>query len=309
MNDDLRTISCVNSNEQQLPNGTDNPCEMPTLAQIIQQTAAKLKDSAISDFSMEARLLIAHAFGFGSVEMITRDSMQISKDQAGYLNGLIDRRIAGESIGRIAGKKEFYGLPFSLSEEVLEPRADTEILVDEVLNDYRMRDNRPVKILEMGTGSGAIIVSLLANIPHAQAIASDISDEALNIALKNARNNQVCDRVGFIKSDWSKGIGEFFDVIVSNPPYIRSAIVETLASEVKNHDPLLALDGGEEGLDAYQSIFTRCSSKLNKNGKLYLEIGYDQAESVVDLAHKTGWQFVRLAKDLGNNDRVVVFRR
>ena len=283
--------------------------KMPTLADVATITANILHDAGIFEFATEARMLVCHGLDISAIELITHAMCQIDKQSLWALEGLIKRRIGGEPVGRIIGVKEFYGFKFHLSADTLEPRSDTETLVDSVLEDFDGRQNLPLKLLDIGTGTGAIIVSLLKNLPFATAFASDINENALLTARKNAAEAGILDRVLFINTNWCAGIGQKFDVIVSNPPYIRPDIIATLASEVKDYDPIIALDGGEDGLDAYRDIFTQCSSKIDNMGKLYLEIGFDQRESVCILAAATGWKFVRYVKDLGANDRVLIFAR
>ena len=281
---------------------------LPTQAEAIASAARQFKNSGITNAAGDARLLACQAFGIDGVELITKSSTQVTDQQNEAFRQLCERRMAGEPVGRMIGEKEFYGLTFALSKSTLEPRSDTETLVDGVLEDWQKTADASTTILELGTGTGAIITSLLSNLPGAKAVATDISQEALATARKNAQTNQVSERVMFIQTNWAEGLDQKFDIIVSNPPYIKTDIIATLANEVKSHDPHLALDGGADGLDAYREIFTQCSSKLASLGKLYLEIGYDQGESVRMLGQRAGWKFERLIKDIGKNDRVLVFR-
>lgn len=279
------------------------------LIQIIQQTKTRLSDVGIEASAQEARMLVSHAFGLNSTELISRNSDLFSQEQNEALQALVSRRIAGEPVGRIIGRKEFFGYSFRLSKETLEPRSDTELLVEEILKDVEDNPLGYLKILDIGTGTGAIAISLLDNIEYASAIASDISAGALAIAKQNANDNGVEKRLVLVNTSWCDGIGGPFDIIVSNPPYIRTEVLASLAVEVQNHDPMTALDGGEDGLSAYREILTQAYSKLTVTGRLYLEIGFDQHKSVCNLAEKLGWNFVRLAKDYSGNDRVLVFDR
>ncbi|MCP4072451.1 MAG: peptide chain release factor N(5)-glutamine methyltransferase [Hyphomicrobiales bacterium] len=278
-----------------------------TLGEALILASAELKKSGICEYSREARSLVCHVFEIGAVELISNAASKTDKRQIANLLDLISRRRGGESIGRITGEVEFYGLQFKISENTLEPRTDTETLIDVVLADFQHRNGDIVRILDIGTGTGAIIVSLLYNMPAVTGVATDINQNTLDMAKQNAVANGVDDRIKFIDTNWCADIDEDFDVIVSNPPYIRSEVIPTLAREVKDCDPLIALDGGDDGLDAYREIFTQCSQKIVKTGKLYLEIGYDQAELICGLAKQANWKFVRLIKDSGANDRVLVF--
>ncbi len=279
-----------------------------TVGEAIRLSSAKLRDSGIAEYGQEARLLAGHVFALGPVELISNNSMTFATEKTEELIELIERRICGEPVGRIIGEKEICGLRFQISKDTLEPRHDTEILINSVLEDQLKNRNDTLRILDIGTGTGIIIVSLLRQMPNATGIASDISVEAIKVARKNAELNKVEERVSFLIANWSAGIEGKFDIIVSNPPYIKTDVISSLAREVKDHDPLLALDGGRDGLDAYRAIFTQCLSKLVKNGRLYLEIGYDQAQTVELLGVRHGWKLERLQKDLNSNDRVVVFR-
>jgi release factor glutamine methyltransferase len=278
-----------------------------TLGEALKFASDELKNSGIEEFSTEARLLVCHVFEIGAVELISNAASRTDVYQISKLQELISRRRGGEAVGRIIGEVEFYGLRFKLCKNTLEPRSDTETLIDAVLADFHGQTNEIVRILDIGTGTGAIIISLLHTMSSSTGVASDISENTLETARHNAAAHDVEDRLNFVNTSWSTGINGDFEVIVSNPPYIRSDIIATLAGEVKDHDPLIALDGGFDGLDAYRKIFTQCSQKIVKTGRLYLEIGYDQSESVCRLANQANWKFVRLIKDLGANDRVLVF--
>ncbi len=278
-----------------------------TLGEVQRLASTEMRESGIDDFSLEARLLVCHVFEISAVELISKAGLKTDVCQIAKLRNLISRRRGGEPIGRILGEVEFYGLQFKLCENTLQPRPDTETLVDAVRADFQNDNSKIARILDIGTGAGAVIISLLYNMPSVSGIATDIDNDALGMAKQNAVTNGVDDRIEFVNTSWSADISGNFDVIVSNPPYIRSETIPTLACEVKDHDPLIALDGGDDGLDAYREIFTQCSQKIVRTGKLYLEIGYDQAELVCDLAKLTNWKFIRLIKDLGKNDRVLVF--
>ncbi len=283
-----------------------------TLAAAIASGARQLNSAGIIDHARQARMLACHAFDVDTLEVITQPSRPISNQQSEKFKHYCQRRIAGEPIGRIVGKKEFYGLSFNLSKDTLEPRSDTECLVDAILADLKDTDTAPntapKNILDIGTGTGAIIISLLCNLPDTIGVESDISAEALQTAANNAIINGVDERVLFVQTNWCEAIEQKFDVIVSNPPYIRTDTIATLSREVKDHDPRVALDGGSDGLDAYREIFTQCLSNIGIGGRLYLEICHDQAGMVCALANQSGWKFDRLIKDLGANDRVLVFK-
>jgi len=212
---------------------------------------------------------------------------------------VVERRCKGEPITKIFGHSEFYGLNFKVTKDVLSPRMDTEILVEQIL---KLKLGK-YTVLDIGTGSGAVAVSL-AKFSNAKVTAVDISDEVLEVASENAKNNEV--KVNFVKSDLFSAFGkkDKFDVIVSNPPYIPTSDIEQLEEEVKNFDPTLALDGGDDGLNFYRSIIDKAPDFLNKNGKIFFEVGINQAVSVKKLLQKN-FKDIRIVKDYNKIDRVV----
>lgn len=208
------------------------------------------------------------------------------------------------------GSWEFWGLPFDLSPETLVPRPDTETLVETALA-LRADRRRPLRILDLGTGSGCILVALLTECPNAFGIGVDRSTRALAQARRNAERNGVGGRAGFACTDWTAGLQGAFDLVVSNPPYIASATIADLATEVREHDPVAALDGGADGLDAYRRILRSLTAgpvRLAAGGALALEVGYDQAESVSRLGSEAGLGEGRIVRDLAGHARVVSFQ-
>ena len=280
-----------------------------TLGGALRDTTRSLEKSGIQQSSQEARMLLCHLLNFSSVDLISQSAKLLEAHEQDNLDKMVSRRLAGVPINRIIGSKEIYGLEFKLSKDVLEPRSDTESLIDVVLADHQSRGSENLKILDIGTGSGAIIISLLHHLPKAHGVATDVSANAIDAAKANAVFNKVDKQLSLVQTSWCEGIAGKFDVIVSNPPYIQSEIIATLSTEVKDHDPALALDGGSDGLVAYRQLLDKTSLILENNGKLYLEIGYDQAESVSALAKARGWQHLSTVKDLGGNDRVLIFER
>ncbi len=278
-----------------------------SIAALLRDVGQLLQQAHISGSRRETQLLVCHALGINPLELISGSSRDVSVGKLELMDKLVARRLAGEPVGRIIGAKEIYDLQFEFSTGTLEPRDDTETLIDAVLTDIEQGENKSPKILELGTGSGVIVISLLKNLPHASAIASDISADAIRSAYSNSIRHNVDERLLIVNADWSTGIKGKFDIIVSNPPYIRSDIIPTLSREVREHDPMLALDGGDDGLDAYRCIFSQCRDKLTLNGKLYLEIGYDQGLAIRDLGFGYGWSSLKILNDLSGNSRVGVF--
>lgn len=211
------------------------------------------------------------------------------------------KRVNHVPVAYIFGKTNFYGYDLKVNENVLIPRLDTEVLVEKLIEDIKSR-NEKVSVLDIGTGSGAIIITIQKE-TNAKCFAVDISSAALKVATENAKTNRA--EVEFVKSDLFEKISDLkVDFIVSNPPYIETEVVKTLDKEVVSNEPNLALDGGEDGLDFYRRIIKDAKHHLNKNGKLYFEIGYNQGESVSALM-KDDFEMIEVIKDYGGNDRVV----
>lgn len=227
----------------------------------------------------------------------------------GAYETLIQRRLSGEPVARILGSQEFYGLSFALNAATLVPRPETEMLVDFGLG--ALKDKPAPHILDLGTGTGCILVALLANLPAAQGLGVDLSAQALAQAQFNADINGVGNRTRFVEGAWYAPLDsdQRFDLIVSNPPYIVSEVIAGLAREVRNFDPALALDGGADGLDAYRTIIADAPNRLVPDGHIALEIGYDQGVAVAQLLESVGFVAVAVEKDLSGHDRMVTGRR
>lgn len=244
----------------------------------------------------EARLFLAEALNVSITDLIKLTSC--SDDAFAKYLVMLEKRVNDIPFAYIVGHKEFMKLDFIVNENVLIPRGDTEILVEEALK-YRKN-----KILDMCTGSGCIAISLAYYLKNkADVTAVDISEEALNVAKQNAKKNNV--DVNFIQSDLFSNVNEKYEMIVSNPPYIEREVIESLQSEVKK-EPMLALDGGISGLDFYERIIPEAREHLEKNGVLLLEIGYNQAENVKSLMLENDYNNIKVLKDLSGNNRVVI---
>lgn len=236
------------------------------------------------------------------MELATNENEPVDEVAAGRVAELLQRRMSGESVARIIGEREFYGLAFRLNEATLEPRPDTELLVDLALG-FLPAGGR---VLDLGTGSGCIPIAILANQPAATAVAVDLSARALEAAQENAALHGMSERIALQQGDWFEPLSsERFDLIVSNPPYITSAIVETLEPEVKDFDPRLALDGGPDGLAPYVIICAESVRFLKPAGWLLVEIGFDQGAAVSALMLQAGFEEVTVHRDLNGLDRVV----
>lgn len=258
--------------------------------------------------ALDAKILAGHALGLDTLALAVREQEPVTDGQAALVADLLQRRMTGQSVARILGEKEFFGLPFGLNGATLEPRPDTELLVELVIGALPENGH----LLDLGTGTGCIPIAVLANRPDAHALATDINPEALAMAQSNAKRVGVLDRLQFAQGSWFEALGTAssrgqvgFDLITSNPPYIASAVVETLAPEVKDFDPRLALDGGPDGLAPYRIIAAESARYLGSGGRVLVEIGHDQGESVRALFAGHGFADIAVHKDINGLDRVI----
>ena len=274
--------------------------------------AARLKESGIDSPDLDARLLVGAVLGLDHTGLAVQAARKITADEAAVIETYAQRRIAHEPIARILGRKEFWGLDLCLSGETLVPRADTETVVEAALENLRneLRTGRTIRIADIGTGSGAILLALLSELPGATGTGTDISSGALATAELNARRLGLADRALFICCDYATGLSGPFDLIVSNPPYVRSADIAALDPDVRGHDPHLALDGGPDGLEPYRAIIPQAAGLLAPNGFLIVEVGYDQSAAVVNMMQAAGLTFPRPSRaDLAGIHRAVIGRK
>jgi release factor glutamine methyltransferase len=281
---------------------------MTTLAEMMAHMRTRLAAAGIEDPAAEARILVGGLLDLQRVDFITKGDDQLGPEDEKRADEAIERRIGGEPPYRILGRRSFYGLEFKLSRDTLEPRPDTEILVDAVLEALQGRQSEALRIVDLGTGTGAICLALLSQLPDARGLGVDLSEDALATARENAALNGLAARFETQASDWFEKISGSFDVIVSNPPYIPSKVISSLDREVRDHDPHLALDGGADGLDAYRAIANGARPFLAKNGLIAVETGFDQRQTVEQVFRKNGFLLVRARKDYGGHDRVQIFR-
>lgn len=236
--------------------------------------------------------------------LIAAPQQEISDDIAEQIEGDLAAHKAGKPLSRIYGEREFWGLNFKLSSATLDPRADTETLIEAVLR--RFEGQAPPKtILDLGTGSGCILLALLSEFKDSQGLGVDIAPEAVQTAQENAKRLALADRAEFMCSSWADDIENQFDLVVSNPPYIASDVILKLDENVQNYDPIQALDGGENGLQAYENIFSTLSRCLKKGGAAFFEIGFDQEKSTRRLSEESGFLVQSVHRDSAGNPRVV----
>jgi release factor glutamine methyltransferase len=251
--------------------------------------AARFKSGAVDSPDLDARILVGAALGLDLTGMIAAATRPVTAAEAARLEDLAGRRLKGEPIARILGSREFWGLPLQLSAATLVPRPDTETVVALALQMLRAGPGADrARIVDIGTGSGAILLALLSELPDAMGVGTDISAAALRTASANARNLGLARRAAFVACDYASALSGPFDLIVSNPPYIRSGEINDLASEVRDHDPLGALDGGSDGLDAYRALIPQAVRLLAPGGGLALEVGHDQGADVEQLMAAAG---------------------
>ncbi len=251
--------------------------------------------------ALDARLLMQHVLQCSHAELIARENDPLTDEMLKRFEALVARRIDCEPVSRILGSREFFGRDFRVSPAVLDPRADTETIIDLCLEAPASR------ILDLGVGSGAILLTLLAEWPSASGVGVDLSQDALTIAQANAKAIGIGDRCQFIQSNWFEKIEGHFDLVVSNPPYIPSREIPTLERDVKEHDPLLALDGGADGLLAYRSIASGARDHLAPDGRIVVEIGQGQSTDVVRIFAAQRFNLVAQRQDLSGITRALQF--
>ncbi len=268
---------------------------------VVAKAIEKLDAAGIAESRIDSWLLAESVLGVSRQDLFLEPEKSVSEEQAQkYLNA-VSVRVKHIPLQHITGYQQFMDLEFVVNKDVLIPRPETELLVEQVVS--YIKDNN-VKVLDMCTGSGCIAVSVDRMCANADVTAVDISEKALKVAGENNIRNE--GRVTFVQSDLFENIHETYDIIVSNPPYIPTSDIETLMEEVREHEPRLALDGSADGLKFYREICTNAVNYLNKNGKIFLEIGYDQGQTVPELLRENGFTDIQVLKDLSGNDRMVI---
>ncbi|MGY3603207.1 MULTISPECIES: peptide chain release factor N(5)-glutamine methyltransferase [unclassified Bradyrhizobium] len=254
------------------------------------QLGARFKSAAIDSAELDARMLLGAVLKLDLTGMITAASRTLTGNEAAELEAFARRRLAGEPVARILGQKEFWGLPLKLSAATLVPRPDTETVVEFAMEILRAdgASEKPLRIADLGTGTGAILLALLSELAAATGYGTDISTEALKTARANALMLGMGNRATFIACDYASGLSGHFDLIVSNPPYIPSADIADLTVEVREHDPLAALDGGDDGLDAYRALIPQAAGLLAPGAALVVESGIGQSEAIEALMTGAG---------------------
>ena len=273
--------------------------------------AARFKSLNIDSAELDARLLAGAALGLDLTGMITAADRPLTPDEAIRLEAFARRRLDGEPVARIVGIKEFWGLALRLSAATLVPRPDTETVVELALEILREAGNAvsSLRIADIGTGSGAILLALLSELPRAEGVGTDISRDALQTAHSNAVALGLAGRTAFIACDYAAALSGRFDLIVSNPPYVRSADIAGLAAEVREHDPVAALDGGADGMHAYRALIPQAARLLAPGGALVVEAGHGQSDAIQHLMWAAGLVLGPAKADLAGVRRAVAGRK
>ena len=285
-----------------------------TLAAAFVTVAGTLREAGFETPELDARLLVCHAAGLSHEAFIAGARDALLTDAAARLEGAVARRLKREPVARITGVREFYGRRFALGPDALDPRPDTETLIEAALDLVAMKgwQEKPLELLDLGTGTGCILVTLLAELPYARGVGIDLSPDALALAVVNARRHGVSLRASFIAANWLDATVGKFDLVLSNPPYIAAREIASLADEVAAYDPRLALDGGPDGFEAYRRIAAPARRGLAEDGKLLVEIGPAQSEAVTEIFAAAGLtcdQTGGVRLDLAGRPRVLVAGR
>jgi release factor glutamine methyltransferase len=277
---------------------------------ILNETARKFSSAGIPSSRLDAEVLLAFCLGRGRLDFIKNPVEQVSEQEQLSFQKIVARRLALEPVAYITGRKEFWSFTLEVNSSVLIPRPDTEVLVEEALDICRQQHWSKIKILDIGTGSGAIALSLASEIPQALLTATDIAAQPLAIAKKNALNLNLNARIEFREGDLFDPVDDLFEIIVSNPPYIAQEDYDSLPADVKNYEPAKALQAGPDGLDFYQKIIALAPGYLKKDGWLLLEIGALQGEPVFNILETSGrYCDIDIRKDYAGLPRVIKARR
>ena len=282
---------------------------LETVGSLVAEARSRFLAAHLADAALDARILVGGLLGLSTTELVLRGGDTVSNADGERIRAAIQRRLGHEPVYRILGQRAFYGLELKLSTDTLEPRQDTEMLVDRMLP-YVQRvvaAKGRAHLLDVGTGTGAIALALLQECPQATGIGCDISADAVATAAQNAVANGLAERFTAVTSNWLDAISDCFDIIVSNPPYIVSSVVVSLQPEVRGFDPLIALDGGEDGMDGYRALAADAKRCLQPDGIVGVEIGYDQKQSVIAMFLANDFHLLETAQDYGGRDRVLIF--
>jgi release factor glutamine methyltransferase len=282
--------------------------EFPTLVSAWTGAKRRLQAAGVEGPVIDARLLVEAASGASRLDIVTDPHRALSATQQAELEAFLQRRERREPISHILGAKGFWKIMLKVTPDVLTPRADTETILDVVLPHFA--ETKRFSVLDLGVGSGALLLAILAERPGARGLGVDISEDALAVARENAAHLGLASRAAFLRTDWTAGLdADGFDLVVSNPPYIPSADIAGLSPEVRDHEPRLALDGGADGLEAFRRLAPEIMRVLKPDGLFAVEMGPGQGASVLALFEAQGAQALRVVPDLAARERVVTGRK
>ncbi|MDE3061084.1 MAG: peptide chain release factor N(5)-glutamine methyltransferase [Pseudomonadota bacterium] len=270
----------------------------------LRQAVTQLQQARIESASLDARLLLQHVLGMAHEAWLGGDAPLDARQEAEFRE-LIGKRAGRQPVSQLTGRREFWGLCFRVTGDTLDPRPDSETLIEAAL-EHASHRQAALKLLDLGTGTGCLLLSLLKELPQATGIGVDISGRALDVAGENAAALGMKERAGFVQSGWGENIEGPFDIVISNPPYIPAPVIPTLAPEVSRYEPMLALDGGADGLDAYRTILPQLPRLLAKSGVALFEIGIGQQKEVKNIAERCGLAVAGVREDLGGIPRCVI---
>jgi release factor glutamine methyltransferase len=279
-----------------------------TLLKAWQGAKARLEAAGLAGPVIDARLLVEAAADATRADIVGDPYRELTREQEATLEGYLTRRERRVPVSHILGRKGFWKIMLQVTPDVLTPRPDTETVVEYVLRDFPQ--HAAWRILDLGVGSGAILLAILAERPAAKGLGVDVSEEALAVARDNAASLGLAGRLALLRGDWTAGLADAsFDLVVSNPPYIASAVIETLEPEVRDHEPRIALEGGPDGLSHYRTLAPEILRVLKPSGRFAVEIGYDQSAAVETLFREAGANSLTTIRDLAERDRVVAGRK
>ncbi len=273
------------------------------LQDVYNELRSAFRGVGIETPDIDARLLICHFADISKEDFLTNNTLEISSGKYAAITLAMQERLSFKPVSKIVGEKEFYGRLFFATENTLDPRPETELIVDAVLE--RTQKDEIFTILDVGTGTGCIVLSILAERPNAIGFASDVSMSALVVAQNNAERLEITNRIYFIQASWLDAIEGQFDYLVSNPPYIRSEEIPLLAPDVRNHDPILALDGGKTGIYPYKKLLEKIKNVLKHQGRAFFEIGEGQISDIERLVADVPSNLERIIPDIAGIPRVV----
>ncbi|MEM7124360.1 MAG: peptide chain release factor N(5)-glutamine methyltransferase [Pseudomonadota bacterium] len=278
-----------------------------TLQQSIAAAAQRLEDAGVETPKRDAEVLLCHVLTCDRAYLIGHGDDPLADNDANAFDNVIAKREAREPVSQILGTREFWSLAFGVSRAVLSPRPETETLIEAVLDHIADR-SKPMRLLDLGTGTGCLLLTLLHELPASTGIGVDASNDALSLARGNAERLALSDRAAFQSGDWADGLSGPFDIVASNPPYIETATLASLAPEVALWEPVAALDGGSDGLDAYRRIVPQLKPILADEGIAVLEHGPGQADAIAALASRAGLGVVERRRDLEGRERCLILK-